>query len=165
MSPEEIREKQRLRAAEWRSKNRDKAREISRRGHAKRRANPEAAASIREYQKGYREKNRAVLVERDRERRFGITRAEYADLFHAQNGVCAICEKPETEKRGGKVKTLAVDHNHSTGEIRGLLCVACNTGIGKLKDDRNILLSAIRYLDRNSAPGQNVVPIGAVKGS
>ena len=142
------REKNRLKAAEWRSKNREKAREVSRRSNAKRRAeNPEV---IRAYQASYRERNREILRDKERERTFGITRHEYAEMFHWQNGGCAICSKPETATRNGKIKALSVDHDHESGKIRGLLCSDCNTGIGKLKEDRSIFISAIRYLDKHS---------------
>jgi hypothetical protein len=89
--------------------------------------------------------------------RFGIGLSEYAAMAAAQDNKCAICDQPETQKRGGKVKALAVDHCHTTGKIRGLLCVDCNQAIGKLKVDRNILLSAIRYLDKHA--DDNVVPL------
>ena len=149
------REKERLRAAKWRSENREKAREISRRSNEKRKAeNPEL---VRAYQLSYREKNREMLGDKERQRRFGITRQEYAEMFHRQNGVCAICSQPETATRLGKVKALSVDHNHKTGSVRGLLCSDCNTGIGKLKEDRNIFLSAIQYLDEHSDKEEVVV--------
>lgn len=55
-------------------------------------------------------------------RRFGITEEQYEELFQKQRGRCAICERPaETFKT-----KLAVDHNHKTREIRGLLCFYCN---------------------------------------
>jgi len=149
------REKERLRAAKWRSENREKAREISRRSNEKRKAeNPEL---VRAHQLSYREKNREILGDKERQRRFGITRQEYAEMFHRQNGVCAICSQPETATRLGKVKALSVDHNHKTGSVRGLLCSDCNTGIGKLKEDRNIFLSAIQYLDEHSDKEEVVV--------
>ena len=87
---------------------------------------------------------------------FGVSLAQYAEMFSAQGGVCAICKQPETHMRAGKVKALAVDHNHGTGAVRGLLCFDCNTAIGKLKEDRDTLLSAIRYLDKHSDAG--IVP-------
>jgi hypothetical protein len=144
------REKNRLRAAEYRKNNRDKVLEIQRRSASKRRKDPEKVAKIRAYQEQYREKNRKVLSDKQREKTFGITRHEYAEMFHSQNGVCAICSKPETATRNGKIKALAVDHDHQTGKVRGLLCSDCNTGIGKLKEDRSIFISAIRYLDKHS---------------
>lgn len=144
----ESREKQRLRVAKWRAANPDKVREIQRRSNAKRRENPETAKVIRDYQARYRAENAETLRHKERERKFGITRQKYADLFHSQNGVCAICFKPETATRKGVIKALAVDHDHQTGEVRGLLCSDCNTGIGKLKDDPEVLRNAADYLER-----------------
>ncbi len=83
-------------------------------------------------------------------RNFGISLAEYAEKAAEQDNKCAICNQPETQMRGGKVKALAVDHNHTTGAVRGLLCVDCNQAIGKMKEDRNILLAAVKYLDKHS---------------
>lgn len=80
---------------------------------------------------------------------YGITGAEYESMVAQQGGACAICSKPEVERhQGGKLKSLVVDHNHSTGLIRGLLCSVCNKAIGLLDDDRSRLLAAVAYLDR-----------------
>jgi hypothetical protein len=146
LSEEDRRAKNRERAARYRKANPEKAKEISRRANAKRRAHPEISEVIRDYQARYREANAETLRHKERERKFGITRQEYEQFFKSQNGVCAICKKPETATRLGVVKSLAVDHCHSTGKIRGLLCSDCNTGIGKLKDDIKILQNAIQYL-------------------
>lgn len=102
------------------------------------------------YQKEYRSGRRDKFSDEERQRKFGISRKQYGDMLLAQNGKCAICAQPETATRNGVVKALAVDHCHSGGHIRGLLCVACNTGIGKFKDDRDRLLAAIKYLDKHS---------------
>ena len=75
---------------------------------------------------------------------YGITPTQYNAILRDQNGVCAICYKPETRKRGW----LHVDHNHTTGEVRGLLCGNCNTGIGIFFEDSNVLQSAIKYILR-----------------
>jgi len=56
-------------------------------------------------------------------------------MFKKQNGVCAICKQPETRKRHNKVDNLSVDHDHSTGKIRGLLCYRCNLLIGLFKNN------------------------------
>jgi len=146
MSDEARKLKDRERAAEYRRENPEKAKEISRRANAKRRKDPAKLILIREYQRAYREENRATLAAKERERKFGISHAEYAELHKKQNGVCAICFKPETATRNGKVKSLAVDHCHTTGKIRGLLCYECNTGIGKLHESEKIFLAAIQYL-------------------
>jgi len=158
MTPDK-REQNRFKAAEYRKNNPDKIREINRRSHAKARQNPEKAQAIRAYQSLYREQNRNILSDKERERRFGITRHEYAEMFHKQNGLCAICSLPETATRNGKVKALAVDHDHESKKVRGLLCSDCNTGIGKLKEDRNVFLSAIKYLDKHSNKEQVVMKL------
>lgn len=75
--------------------------------------------------------------------KYGITLTDYDKMFEDQSGLCAICHKPETTG-----KRLAVDHCHSSGKIRGLLCSNCNRGIGHLQDSVEILNSAIEYLRR-----------------
>lgn len=94
-------------------------------------------------------------------RYYGLTLAEYGEKLVAQNGVCAICEKPETAKLHGKVKPLSVDHNHDTGEIRDLLCSSCNHLLGHAREDRNILLAAVKYLDKHLEAGHTVVSLHA----
>ena len=94
---------------------------------------------------------------------FGINLAEYSAMHLTQNGKCAICDQPETQMRGGKVKALAVDHNHTTGVVRELLCCDCNTGIGKLKENRNVLIAALKYLDKHSGATPNVVKFSEEK--
>jgi hypothetical protein len=73
-----------------------------------------------------------------------MTYERYLKMLEDQNYCCAICSiHKDLVKR-----QLAVDHNHDTGEVRGLLCDACNGGIGKLKDSATILLKAIKYLNK-----------------
>lgn len=82
-------------------------------------------------------------------RQYGIDERDYEMMYEAQGGVCAICHQPETAKAGrsGGVKLLAVDHDHMTGAIRGLLCQQCNMGIGNFNEDPARLRSALRYID------------------
>jgi Recombination endonuclease VII len=82
-------------------------------------------------------------------RLYGLTLDQYDALVAQQDGVCAICGEPPTKGRG---KRLTVDHDHQTGEIRGLLCGLCNVGLGYLREDPKLLERAKAYLDRNS-PG------------
>lgn len=63
-------------------------------------------------------------------------------LFEKQNGCCAICGK--SEKENGQ--RLALDHNHSTHQVRALLCRNCNTGLGAFKDDEVLMSRAIEYI-------------------
>lgn len=79
-------------------------------------------------------------------RYYGIDLAKYQEMLLSQNGVCAICKKPETSVVNGKIKPLAVDHCHDSEKIRGLLCARCNQAIGLVNEDVNILTSAIDYL-------------------
>lgn len=83
---------------------------------------------------------------------YGLTRELYEEMLANQGGVCAICGCPERSitKKGGKVRALAVDHDHATGEVRGLLCGMCNNGLGNFKDNPALLESAIQYLNRSS---------------
>lgn len=73
--------------------------------------------------------------------KFGITMADYLAMLEAQGGVCAICG--ETCRSG---RSLAVDHDHRSGRVRGLLCAGCNGGLGLLLDDAERVAAAARYL-------------------
>ena len=80
-------------------------------------------------------------------RNFGITLDTYNEMKDAQGGVCAICKQPETLSHKGTLRSLAVDHNHKTGEVRGLLCGRCNRAIGSFKEDTEIMQSAVAYIE------------------
>lgn len=75
-------------------------------------------------------------------RKYNLTQAEYNVMLEKQNGTCAICFSKCT-------RALAVDHEHSTGRVRGLLCNNCNRGIGHLKENVDTLKCAIDYLENN----------------
>lgn len=62
-------------------------------------------------------------------KKYGLSEEDYERLLAEQGGVCAICEEPPS----GRWKRLAVDHDHETGEVRGLLCITCNTLLGRLE--------------------------------
>jgi hypothetical protein len=72
---------------------------------------------------------------KQRARTYGLTPEEYTRHFKAQGGVCAICKQPETRriKKTNTVCSLAVDHDHVTGDVRGLLCNRCNHGLGYIE--------------------------------
>ncbi len=98
----------------------------------------------------YRTVNKDRLKDAWLKRKFGITLSEYNKIFKEQNGCCAICNNPEIEldHRDNEIRDLAVDHNHITKEVRGLLCGKCNKGIGLLQDSIQLLNSAIVYLNK-----------------
>ena len=75
--------------------------------------------------------------------RHGISPQEYKEMFDRQGGVCLICGNLVSGK-------LAIDHCHSTGKIRGLLCNSCNGGLGLFKDNRKSLSAAIKYLEERA---------------
>jgi hypothetical protein len=92
---------------------------------------------------------RKCFAEKERERwlrvSYGMALEDFENLLTAQNFGCAIC-KTAFDPEAGDL-TPCVDHSHSTGQVRGLLCSACNLGIGHFKDDPDRLRSAIKYLD------------------
>lgn len=92
--------------------------------------------------------NKERLSEKDREYRlknkFGLTVDEYDSLFETQQGCCAICGTHQVNLS----RRLAVDHCHNSGEVRGLLCPNCNTGIGNLRDSIELLQKGVKYLEK-----------------
>ena len=82
-----------------------------------------------------------------------ISKVQFDALLAKQGGLCAICRQPETYIRRGHVRALSLDHDHVTGQTRGLLCNACNTGIGRFADDPKRLQAAARYLRRYTVQG------------
>lgn len=80
--------------------------------------------------------------------RFKLKAETYYSMLDQQNHLCAICKKPETQikRKTNKIKMLSVDHCHTTGKVRGLLCHACNIALGSFKDSKENLKEAINYL-------------------
>jgi hypothetical protein len=76
---------------------------------------------------------------------YGLTEVDWWSMFIDQDMKCAICS---CEEPVDKVKQWCVDHCHNTGKVRGILCRACNVGIGNLGDDPNVLRAAVGYLER-----------------
>lgn len=102
---------------------------------------------IKDYKKEYHKKRKDIHKEicrkNDLKRKFGITIDDYNLMLEKQNHCCLICGR----HRNIFSKDFAVDHNHITGEVRGLLCSKCNQGLGKFNDDTELLHKAIKYLD------------------
>ena len=76
-------------------------------------------------------------------RRFGITLSEYENLLGIVNNRCQICGATESVNS----HRLGVDHDHKTGAIKGILCKACNSGIGYFQDNIDSLKAAVKYLE------------------
>ena len=89
---------------------------------------------------------RELIRDRGLRRLYKITAEEYDKRFLAQKGKCQICKK--TTKELGQKRKLAVDHDHKSGAIRGLLCSQCNQAIGKLNDSPELCEIAATYLEK-----------------
>jgi hypothetical protein len=117
--------------------------------------NPSCKACKGKYYKGYLSSNREKVNARNKAYReanpdwytnqmlknsYNLTVSEYTEMLNAQNGVCAVC--------GGnnKGKRLAVDHDHKTGAVRGLLCFKCNVALGFINDSPIVAERMITYL-------------------
>lgn len=72
--------------------------------------------------------------------KYGLDKERFEALFSSQNELCAICSKPLADK------LPHIDHDHSTGEVRGILCFSCNSGLGQFQDNPDLLQNAIDYL-------------------
>src|SRR5271165_2557013 len=79
--------------------------------------------------------------------RYGIDINDYNELLSKQNSCCANCGRNQIEF----TRALAVDHNHKTGKIRGLLCNGCNTALGLLKENEQYIINLLEYLRKSNA--------------
>lgn len=95
-------------------------------------------------QANYRKNNPLANRLRLLKYRYDITKEQYDQLCEKQENRCAICKTSQSDLD----RPLDVDHCHLTGKVRGLLCNKCNQGIGLLKDNVNILKSAINYFEQ-----------------
>jgi len=97
--------------------------------------------------KSQRDKDQGRIRNAELQRKYGIALNDYQHLLEAQDGKCKICGSTDHRVKGGATEfSLSVDHDHGTGEIRGLLCQNCNSILGFAKDDISILERAIQYL-------------------
>lgn len=114
----------------WRKRNPEKIREIRKRADAKRKV---------------QRRNREL------QKKYGISFDIYIEMLKKQHGVCAICNRPETKlDKGGNIRPLCVDHCHTSGKVRGLLCASCNLALGNLEDNVDYFLNAISYLKEHN---------------
>lgn len=92
-------------------------------------------------------KSKEYFLDMHRRRTYGITSADYDRMERNQNGKCAICRA-----KGN----LHIDHCHTTGKVRGLLCCRCNLAIGSFRDDPHIVRQAAIYLEHHLSPESSV---------
>lgn len=84
---------------------------------------------------------------------YGLTQQCYNTIFEEQGGVCAICGTDDP-KGTATNNRFTVDHNHLTGEVRGLLCAPCNMALGGFQDSEDVLSKAITYLQKRGSYGR-----------
>lgn len=101
--------------------------------------NPERNAA---YVREWRVNNLDRMKDMERKKKYGVLAGWYAETLQTQEGRCAIC----TASEAGGMGDFHVDHCHSSGKVRGLLCHNCNLLLGHASDDITILESAIRYV-------------------
>lgn len=102
-----------------------------------------------DWQKSRRSENPELTVMKDRIKNARHTSRGVVGEVKPRTEVCECCGKPEWVKhKTGTLKSLALDHCHTSGKFRGWLCVKCNTGIGKLGDNLDGLMKAVEYLRR-----------------
>ena len=128
-----------LKSKEWRSSNKEKSNIISKRYYNDHKDTIADRNRERYLTNDGKETSRLKAIEK----KFNITGYEYDLLLKSQNGECKICGIHESKTK----RKLAIDHNHITGNVRGLLCDKCNMGLGLFKDSQEILLRAIQYCD------------------
>ena len=98
-----------------------------------------------EYQREWRRQNPAKARGYDFKRHYGISYATYQEMLERQGGVCALCGKEDPHFG------LAVDHDHASKKVRGLLCGKCNQGIGCLNDSPALLRKAADYIESHES--------------
>ena len=91
-------------------------------------------------------------------KRQGMTQDQYEAKHAEQHGTCAICRLPHGRSLSGRSKDLAIDHDHVTGQLRGLLCDDCNIGLGLFHDDPQRLMNAALYIIHYKEIGGHPIP-------
>ena len=87
-------------------------------------------------------------------RNYGLTFEEFDSMLSSQDNACAICGTKSPSKNRGRTRRFHVDHNHITGEVRGLLCKSCNIALGEVNDNIHTLKSMIEYLESHEQTNQ-----------
>jgi hypothetical protein len=122
-------------AKDWYAANPDYRREKAREWRAE---NPD-------YVRGYRKDNRRRIYLVESARKYGITTEQFDEMWASQNGSCATCRK--LFDWSIKQTKPHIDHCHTTGRVRGLLCNACNSVLGIVNENADVLSALIGYLE------------------
>ena len=114
----------------------------------------EMTATRKRWEAANPDKVRAMRRKSQVKRAYGLDWETYQRLNEQHGGLCGICRKASTNRWRGVPRSLSVDHSHSTGAVRGLLCECCNLMLGYANDNIEVLEAAIRYLKRHAAGEQ-----------
>jgi Autographiviridae endonuclease VII len=98
---------------------------------------------------------------------YGITQRQYDRMLEEQGGVCASCKKPETHRRNNLsmqtdvIRSLSVDHDHKTGDVRSLLCSSCNVALGRMNEDPERIRALADYADwcQTREPSRKIIQL------
>lgn len=105
------------------------------------------APAQKEKRAAYKSANKRLLKSGQLKHHYGLTIEEYDAMLSSQGHKCAICRRSAQEF----TTALAVDHDHKTGKVRGLLCSNCNNGLGRFKDDPAVMSAAVAYLNKGKS--------------
>jgi DNA-directed RNA polymerase subunit RPC12/RpoP len=109
-----------------------------------------------------KKRNSDWIIDWHYRKRYGVTKQFFYELAAKQENKCAICNC-HLEFKGTKGKAASLDHNHLTGEIRGVLCGSCNKALGLLQDNVEVLQKAIIYLTCECKVGMDLKNLEKVK--
>lgn len=117
------------------------------------RSTPHAGPRCSTHHRVFKTKAKERAHEKHVQRTYNLNEGDYARLYESQQGLCAICGP--TTGHSGKSRRLVVDHDHKTGEVRGLLCQICNDILGRWRDDSSCFTRGLEYL--NTPPSREVL--------
>jgi hypothetical protein len=106
---------------------------------------PDCKECFKGHMKAGRKSNPELYQNQELKKHYGITVTQYKQMLADQGGGCKICGS----RTGIGKRKLAVDHDHKTGQVRGVLCNLCNRGLGAFKDDPVLIQAAIAYLEKH----------------
>jgi hypothetical protein len=130
---------------EWRARNKEKNAEYQKEYNKEyRKKNVEKLnASNKKWREENKEQDALVMLKARLKRKYNLSIDEYETLIESQNNSCKVCGTHAKNNLKGK---LYIDHCHTTGKVRGLLCMKCNSALGLLNDDKTLIQNLLDYL-------------------
>ena len=130
---------------EWRARNKEKNAEYQKEYNKEyRKKNVEKLnANNKKWREENKEQDALVMLKARLKRKYNLSIDEYKTLIESQNNSCKVCGTHAKNNLKGK---LYIDHCHTTGKVRGLLCMKCNSALGLLNDDKVLIQNLLDYL-------------------